>query len=199
MSTVNALIIIAKYPEIGRVKTRLSGDLTDEQRLKLYMFLLTNTMSRLGSIGGVDTFIAFAPVERRAFFEAYGLRLLPLPPGDLGERMFYAFKEVFRKGYKKAALVGVDIPDLTPRIVTKAFELMNENDVVFGPARDGGYYLVGMKKPLQELFTDIPWSSDTTLDRSVQRGRYAGRAVGFTETLSDIDTIEDVKKAGFHL
>jgi rSAM/selenodomain-associated transferase 1 len=156
-------------------------------------------MNSLGSIEGVDTFIAFAPTERRAFFDAFGLCLLPLPSGDLGERMLYAFREVFSSGYKKAALVGVDIPDLSPRIVTKAFGLLSEHDVVFGPARDGGYYLVGIKEPLQELFTDIPWSSETTLDISVQRARHAGRSVSFTETLSDIDTIEDVKKAGFHL
>lgn len=197
MKNKNALIIIAKHPDKGSVKTRLTGMMTDENRLKLYTFLLKSAFSRLGSINGVDTFIAFAPVYAQRYFSSFGLYLLPLPEGDLGVRMFHAFRKVFSNGYQKAALVGVDIPDLSSRIILKAFELLNNSDVVFGPAQDGGYYLTGMKKPIRELFHGIPWSSEVTLQRSMEKARGLGYAVSLTEKLSDIDTIEDVKKAGF--
>jgi rSAM/selenodomain-associated transferase 1 len=148
MKNKNALIIIAKHPDKGSVKTRLSGMMTDEKRLKIYTFLLKSTFSRLGSINGVDTFIAFAPRQAERYFSSFGLYLLPLPDGDLGVRMFHAFREVFSNDYQKAALVGVDIPDLSPHIIQMGFELLNNSDIVFGPAQDGGYYLIGMKKPI---------------------------------------------------
>ncbi|TNF56315.1 glycosyltransferase, partial [bacterium] len=105
--------------------------------------------------------------------------------------------EVFSNGYQKSALVGVDIPDLSSHIILKAFELLNNSDVVFGPAQDGGYYLIGMKKPVHELFHGIPWSSEITLQRSMEKARDLSYTISLTEKLSDIDTIEDVKKAGF--
>jgi rSAM/selenodomain-associated transferase 1 len=197
MKNKNALIIIAKHPDKGSVKTRLSGKMTDEDRLKIYTFLLKSTFSRLGSINRVDTFIAFAPKHAERYFSSFGLYLLPLPEGDLGVKMFHAFREVFSNGYQKAALVGVDIPDLSSHIIQKGFELLNNSDVVFGPAQDGGYYLIGMKKPIHALFHEIPWSSEITLQRSREKARALGYTVSLTEKLSDIDTIEDVKKAGF--
>jgi rSAM/selenodomain-associated transferase 1 len=197
MKNKNALIIIAKHPDKGSVKTRLSGMMTDEKRLKIYTFLLKSTFSRLGSINGVDTFIAFAPRQAERYFSSFGLYLLPLPDGDLGVRMFHAFREVFSNDYQKAALVGVDIPDLSPHIIQMGFELLNNSDIVFGPAQDGGYYLIGMKKPIHALFHEIPWSSEITLQKSMEKARNLGYTVSLTEKLSDIDTIEDVKKAGF--
>lgn len=197
MKNKNALIIIAKQPDKGSVKTRLTGMMSDEKRVRLYTSLLKSTFRRLGSISGVDTFIAFAPRHAERYFSSFGLFLLPLPEGDLGVRMYHAFREVFSNGYQKSALVGVDIPDLSSHIILKAFELLNNSDVVFGPAQDGGYYLIGMKKPIHELFHGILWSSEITLQRSMEKARDLGYTISLTEKLSDIDTIEDVKKAGF--
>ena len=114
----------------------------------------------------------------------------------LGKRMREAFKEVFNSGYKKAALVGADIPDLSAETVLNAFDILSEKDLVFGPAKDGGYYLVGMNRMIREIFENVPWSSDQTLSRSLQEAKKCGHNSGFTETLSDIDTIEDVKSLG---
>jgi rSAM/selenodomain-associated transferase 1 len=199
MNNTNALIIIAKHPEKAKVKTRLAGPLSDKKRIMFYMYLVEDTMKRLGGIMGVDTIIAFAPQDESEYFAKFKVRLLPLPAGDLGERMFYAFKEVFQQGYKKAALVGVDIPALSDEIIAKAFHLLSESDVVFGPAKDGGYYLIGMKKVIRELFEGVPWSSKETLRKSIEHAQQAHCSVSLTETLSDIDTIDDVKRAGFKL
>jgi rSAM/selenodomain-associated transferase 1 len=198
MKSTNSLIIIAKHPEKATVKTRLSAVMSDEERLQLYTFLLKSSLQRLGAIRDVDTFIAFAPRAREDYFATFGLKLLPLPEGDLGERMYHAFQEVFHRGYTKAALVGVDIPELSGDIVLKAFDILSEYDVVFGPARDGGYYLIGMKKPIAELFEGIPWSSEKTLEKSIEKVQQMNYTFGLTEMLSDIDTMEDVRNAGFY-
>lgn len=192
----NALIIIAKYPEEKNVKTRLKGLMPDEKRLALYVSLLENTLRKLKSVPGVDTFIAYAPESGRGYFTRFGVGLILLPEGDLGVRMFHAFRELFKAGYQRAALVGADIPDLSSAIILKAFTLLSSDDIVYGPAKDGGYYLVGMRKPIKEVFEDVPWSSDQTLNRSIERAGQSGYSVALTEMLSDIDTIDDVKRAG---
>ncbi|RJQ53852.1 MAG: glycosyltransferase [Nitrospiraceae bacterium] len=192
----NALIIIAKFPEKESVKTRLKGLMPDLKRLELYVSLLEHTVQKLKSIPGADTFIAYAPASAGEYFNRFGTRLIALPEGDLGVRMFHAFREVFHAGYQKAALVGADIPDLSAPVIQKAFELLSDNDVVYGPARDGGYYLVGMGKLIKEVFEDVPWSSDQTLKKSLEQAKKSGCSSAFTETLSDIDTIEDVRRAG---
>ena len=110
--------------------------------------------------------------------------------------MLHAFREVFKAGYHRAALVGADIPDLSSTIILKAFALLSLDDIVYGPAVDGGYYLVGMRKLIKEIFEDVPWSSDQTLNRSIERARQFGYSLALTETLSDVDTIEDVRRSG---
>jgi glycosyltransferase A (GT-A) superfamily protein (DUF2064 family) len=110
--------------------------------------------------------------------------------------MFEAFTEVLNSGYKKAALVGADIPDLSASTILDAFTILSDKDLVYGPAEDGGYYLVGMRKLIKEVFKSVPWSSSQTLNKSLKQAKDFGYSVGFTNTLSDIDTIEDLKKYG---
>ena len=195
MKNEHALIIIAKRPEAGRVKTRLNSHLPEEKVVEIYTYLLEQTIYKLRSIEGVDTFIAFAPDSSKDYFTRFGVKLIPLSEGDLGTGMFQAFKRVFSAGYKKAALVGADIPDLQPEIILSAIDVLSGHDLVFGPAVDGGYYLVGMKKLIKEVFEDIPWSSDETLRKSLDQSDKFNYSVGFTDTLRDIDTIDDVKRA----
>lgn len=199
MRNSNALIIIAKYPANGRVKTRLKGHMPDHKILQLYTHLLENTIQKLRYIDGVDTFIAFAPQESAPFFSRYRLELLPLPEGDLGVRMFSAFENIFQQGYKKALLVGADIPALHSHNILDALRSLSSHDLVFGPAEDGGYYLIGMSTLIKEVFKNIPWSSAQTLKTSIQEAESHGYSWACVETLFDIDTIADVKKAGlFH-
>jgi rSAM/selenodomain-associated transferase 1 len=193
----NALIIIAKYPETGFVKTRLNGLMQDKKILELYKYLLEQTIYKLLAIPGVDTYIAYTPDHAEDYFSQFGTGLVRLSECDLGLNMSYSFEVIFRKGYRKAVLVGADIPDLSESIVLHAFDLLSYNDLVYGPAEDGGYYLVGMRKLIKVVFENVPWSSDTTLSKSLEQAGKSGYTVGFTNTLRDIDTIEDVKKAGF--
>ena len=195
----NALIIIAKQPEMNNVKTRLSGSMTDKERLELYVSMIENTVQRLGSINSVDTFMAFAPKNSEEYFIKFGLELMALPEGDLGDRMFYAMNLAMRKGYEKAVLVGVDIPNLSESIILSSFELLSDNDLVFGPATDGGYYLVGFKRPIKEIFEGVEWSTEHTLTQSMEVARENGYSMAFTNTLSDVDTPEDIKRVGIDL
>ena len=196
MTHGNALIIIAKDPRNGNVKTRLRGHLTDEKILQLYEYLLRSTLTKFSALSWVDTFIAYAPEDAEQYFLQFNLPLIPLSTPDLGMNMYHAFKKVFEKGYGNAALIGADIPGLTESVLTKAFELLDKNDLVSGPAQDGGYYLVGMRKLIKEVFENVPWSSEHTLKESCRQAGKFGYTVGFTEMLSDIDTIDDIHRSG---
>ncbi len=191
----NALIIIAKYPQIGAVKTRIRG-LSDDQRVELYNKLLNDTMVKLSSISGMDTFIAFAPDNAGDFFSRFNVGLIPLSEGDLGDRMYQAFQDTFQKGYEKISLVGADIPDLSSAIIKDSLNKLREYDIVFGPVTDGGYYLIGMKRLIHEVFFNVPWSADNTLNISVKNAKQAGYSIGFTVELSDVDTYEDAQRHG---
>jgi len=193
----NALIIIAKYPEAGAVKTRLNGSMRDDDILRLYTHLLEQTILNLRQIPGVDTYIAYMPGTAKIYFSRFLTGLVPLSPDDLGANMSHSFEVIFGKGHRKAVLVGADIPGLSASIVLNAFDLLSDNDLVFGPAEDGGYYLVGMSKLIREVFENVTWSSEQTLRESLEQAGKSGYTAGYTKKLRDIDTIEDVKKAGF--
>jgi len=190
----NALIIFARSPKGGDVKTRLAGHLTDAERLGLYTALLEATIGKLKDIENVDAFISYTPPEGGDYFREFGLGMFPQSGGNIGRRMHRALDRVLENGYRKAVLVGVDIPGLSARTVLQAFELLSEHDVVFGPARDGGYYLVGLKVPEEKIFKDIEWSTENTLRQSIQKAKASGKSIACTEELSDIDTAEDIKE-----
>ncbi len=194
MKNRHALIIIAKYPEQGLVKTRLKGFLTDRKILALYTYLLEHTIEKLRAIPGVDTYIAYAPENAEEYFLRFGLSLIGLSSCDLGLNMSHSFNAVFKRGYQRAALVGADIPDLSASIVLQAFEQLTDHDLVYGPAEDGGYYLVGMNTMITAVFENVPWSSEHTLRISQDQAEKSGYTVGYTQTLGDIDKIEDVEK-----
>ncbi len=196
MKKNNALIIMAKYPHKDYVKTRFKGHISDEKRLELYIYLLKNTIQKLREIPGTNTFITYSPQSAKDYFLQFGLGIFPQHDGDLGYRMFQAINKILNEGYEKSVLVGVDIPEISGSIVLKAFELLSQSDIVFGPARDGGYYLVGLKKPFIEIFQNIKWSTHNTLKQSTEKAADFGYSVALTETLSDIDKIEDLENMG---
>ncbi len=187
---------MAKHPYAAPVKTRLNGHISDEKRISLYVNLLDSTVAKLKDIPGTDTFISFFPSDEQKYFERFGLPVFPQSNGDIGDKMHQAFLKVHGDSYKKAAVVGVDIPELSRNIILRAFELLDRSDIVFGPAADGGYYLVAIKSPEEKIFTGIQWSSHNTLSQSFEAAARHNFVVELVETLSDVDTIEDAKKAG---
>lgn len=189
----NALIIFLRKPVKGRVKTRLAKSVGDDAALEIYRRLLHHTRSITGQLAA-DKFLFYA--DEAPDDEGWQAKaLLPQQGADLGERMLNAFHQVLNLGYDKALIIGSDCLELDAAIVTKAFQQLNEADVVLGPAADGGYYLLGMKALHNTLFQQVNWSSSQVFDQTMQKIKQAALTCGLLPCLNDIDTAEDLPLA----
>ncbi|TAN39290.1 MAG: glycosyltransferase [Nitrospirae bacterium] len=194
--------LMIKYPEPGRVKTRLARVIGPEQAA-LISRQTAETVVRQTSPDDradirYDRYIFYDPPDRGQDFVSW----LPdeafiLQSGrDVGERMDAAVRHLIGLGAARAVITGADIPGLSREILVQAFELLDHADVVLGPALDGGYYLIGMKKPMPELFHDIPWSSPEVLSETLKVLSRLNRSYSLLPALSDLDTIEDLHRQG---
>jgi hypothetical protein len=113
--------------------------------------------------------------------------------GDLGERIHAAFIEAFQKGDDRVVLIGTDVPRFTTDHLATAFDALEENDLVLGPTTDGGYWLIGLKRPVN-LFQDVAWGSDRVFDQTTAQAKGKGLKSYFLEPVTDIDTVKDLKK-----
>jgi len=187
---------MARSPEGGDVKTRLSPRLNREQRIAIYTKLLNGTVQRLRNVKVADTLIAYTPADAGEYFENYGLGTFPQAEGDLGARISEAIGHVLGCGYDSVAIVGSDIPGLGPRIATSAFHALRSADIAIGPSTDGGYYLIGMNEHRPELFEDIKWSTNEVLKATVGKVKQMGLKMEILDILDDIDTPEDMERLG---
>ena len=181
------MMIFLKYPEPGKVKTRIAEVVGDEEAARIYTDLVRlvarNLAPRIGKRLSCAMWIVFDPPEKetevRAWLEpVFGLcpeRYEPQAQGDLGQRLTAAFAAGFAAGYRKIAAIGTDCVDLDAAVIGKCWHLLHEKDVVFGPAEDGGYYLVALKNECAALFEGVPWSSTETLSASKQVAEKLGR------------------------
>jgi hypothetical protein len=191
----NALIIFVRNSELGKVKTRLAKTIGNEKALAVYQDLLFHTMS-VTQMVDCDKFVfydkstAVNDIWSSNFFEKKIQRGV-----DLGVKMQNAFEELFNIGYKNCIIVGSDLFDLQTKHITDAFHKLERNHAVIGPAEDGGYYLLGLKKIIPALFSDKNWGTETVLKDTLKNLSYY--SVGFLEVLNDIDTIEDLEKSNY--
>jgi len=187
------LIVFSKNPVAGWVKTRLAASIGDTEALRIYEQLRELTKQ---ATAGTDATKAIAYSD---FIPNTDLLLTPdteawLQQGsDLGKRMHRAFVQGFSLGFSRIALIGTDCPEITPLILDLAFTKLETSDVVLGPARDGGFYLVGLKQPFPELFLDRTWSTSSVLNDSQRIVSEHGKSCDLLPALSDIDTIDDLK------
>jgi rSAM/selenodomain-associated transferase 1 len=132
-----------------------------------------------------------------AFFkimeERQRVHLLDQVGEDLGRRMHRTFVDLFAKGYTQVLLVGTDVPTLPLSVYQDALTMLGRSDVVLGPALDGGYYLMGLNKPTEQLFTGVPWATDQVLHVTQQKAKTLGLSVGLTTAWRDMDTIADLQ------
>jgi rSAM/selenodomain-associated transferase 1 len=194
-----ALIVFAKKPQAGKVKTRLSPPLSQQEAAGLYHCMLEDSLAMALSLRGIIPFIFFQDDAAAAdYFAALapGVFAIPQRGGDLGERMKNAFSELLSRGFSHVAIIGTDSPDLPPTYINEAFELLTreETDVVFGPAEDGGYYLLALKQVWEELFSGLPWSSDGLLAASIARAESLGLGIGLLPQWHDVDTAADLER-----
>jgi len=192
------LIIFAKEPRPGQVKTRLCPPLSPEEAAALYQCFLLDVLEEMQSLTGVELALAYTPAEARDFFQKLGppeIRLTPQTGGDLGERLTAACHGALAAGYSAVMVRNSDSPDLPGKLVLEARDLLlgGQSQVVLGPNPDGGYYLVGLTVPPGNLFQGMVWSTPRVLAETLARVRRLGLTVGILPSWADIDTLADLK------
>lgn len=191
------LIIFAKEPRPGHVKTRLTPPLSSEEAAQLYHNFLEDILEEMKRLPDVRLALAFSPSEAFNFFRNLappGTDVFPQDGKDLGERMARACNRGFMAGYSPVLLRGSDTPDLPAAIVMEAKDVLTSRqaEVVLGPATDGGYYLVGLSNPQPHLFQGPAWSSSTVLASTLETARQLNLTVHLLPAWADIDTIADL-------
>ncbi len=193
-----ALVVMAKSPREGEVKTRLCPPLTLAQASTFHECLLMDTVAKMERCLSARLWIAFAPDGDEYFRSAFGERakLMSQRGRDLGERMHHIFVDLSQLGYREIVVLGSDIPTMPVSSVEQAFHVLGSNvkDVVLGPAGDGGYYLVGLKTPVEEIFHGISWSNPVVLRSTVQRISHLGLKLTLLPLAYDIDLAEDLER-----
>lgn len=192
----DCVLYFVKYPEPGKVKTRLARHGSSELAAAFYRALASAKHAELQATTDATLLTCFTPDNRSEdVAEWLGAGdFLPQGDGDLGERMERAFCAAFDQGCRRAVLVGSDIPGLTPAIVRHGLDALDASTVALGPARDGGYYLIGFHRDgfEPELLRNMAWSRDDVLERTVNRLSGLGLKRALTDRLPDMDTIEDL-------
>lgn len=183
------LIIFVKNPVPGQVKTRIARTVGAAKAVDVYQHLLCYTQQLIQSFSGKRVVYYGDFVNSDDGWNAYDKQLQT--SGDLGERMVNAFQEQFAAGAEKVVIIGSDCLAITPDHLTQAFTALNTADIVLGPATDGGYYLLGMKKVQPFLFQDMPWSQPELRQLTEQAILQRGLTFAPLETLTDIDEWSD--------
>ena len=188
----NALVIFAKYPQAGKVKTRLASAIGPRKAARLYAAFLKNLWAAHGH-QPYHLMVAFTPAHKKKQMK----RLLGKQEGlylqrgaDLGERISFCFRELLQK-YNKISIIGADLPHLKADAIENAFRKLDDVDVVLGPSEDGGYYLIALKQ-WHEIFDNIAWGSSTVLKQQIRNIQQQGLKAAFLEKRYDIDTYEDL-------
>ena len=186
-----ALIIFTRNPELGKCKTRLAASIGDESALEIYKYLLQHT-AKLSEKVKADKYVFYSEsIKREDIWNATIFNKKLQQGNDLGERMENAFTELFELGYEKVIIIGSDLLDLSSDDANEAFDFLNENDTVIGPAKDGGYYLLGMKNMHSKVFKNKEWGTSTVLENTLSDLKDS--TISMLKELNDIDTFEDMK------
>lgn len=186
------LIIFVRNPELGKVKTRLAAAIGEEKALEVYRLLLSHTRAITRPLqADKAVFFSEAPAEP-CFWEGdnYGKQLQL--EGDLGEKMAGAFRFGFAQGYESIGIIGSDCYELTTGILQQGFALLQNHDLVAGPATDGGYYFLGLKRLVPELFVNKVWSSPSVLPDTLADARSLGFSIALLPALTDVDEVQDL-------
>ena len=193
-----ALIIFAREPLPGRVKTRLARGVGSRAATDLYAAMLEDVLERAARLHDTRVLVFWAmendPLPQRPAYPRLEMR--HQCSGDLGVRMATALETAFADGIRACCIIGSDSPDLPPEYISRAFQLLGEDqaDVVFGPAEDGGYYLVGMKRLWQRIFEDLAWGENDVLEKSCQRARDLELRTALLPAWYDLDTLDDLRR-----
>ncbi len=190
--TQKALIIFVRNPVLGKVKTRIAEAAGEKKALSVYMHLLRHTNAVAKSVD-TDKFVFYSDhPEVNDIWENNIYHKYVQQGNSLGGKMQHAFEKMFSLGYKLVCIIGSDCLELTSAIINRAFEELGKQDVVIGPAKDGGYYLLGMKKIVPSVFSGKEWSNAAVYKATISDLEKDGHSYSPLPVLKDVDRIEDV-------
>jgi len=192
----NALVIVfVKNIKLGTVKTRLARTIGDIGALEVYTELVSATEKATYTIN-CDKRIYYSNSISDSHWQKESKAIQE--GDDLGKKMYNAFMDGFRAGYKKIILIGSDLPTINSNHINEGIDALNRTDIVFGPAEDGGYYLIGLNSMVPQIFQNKPWSQPELLDTTLQELQSLNKSISTLETLNDIDTYEDLITSEFY-
>jgi uncharacterized protein len=197
-SLQRGIIIFTRFPEPGLTKTRLIPVLGPEGACRLHRELTEKIVAQVQQIKEsyplmVEIHFSGGSREQMAGWLGRDFQYVIQEEGDLGTRMRLAFQKAFRQGWERVVLIGSDLPDLTPAIIQESFDRLTNHDLVLGPARDGGYYLIGLKANLPELFGNpIIWGTREVLKDTLISANRLGLKTALLTRLRDVDRPEDL-------
>ena len=188
----NLLLIFTRNPELGKVKTRLAKTIGEKKALEIYKFLLNHTKKVTKNIACDKAVYYSVKVRKNDLWDASTYQKKQQLGEDLGIRMKHAFQDSFAAGYEKVLIVGSDLIDLSEDIIEKGFIQLASNDVVIGPAEDGGYYLLGMKSLHPNIFENKTWGTATVREDTLNDLK--DKKVHLLNELNDADIFEDIEE-----
>lgn len=193
--TQATILVFGRHPTPGQVKTRLGRDLGMSAACQIYEQLLHYTLSIVQQTPAQG--FLYLPPGQTLPANAYpleGITCHPQQGEDLGQRMHHAFQEQFEQGATRTILIGSDCPWLTPTLLCEALASLEDHETVFGPAEDGGYYLVGQRPPARDLFSSIPWSTPHVWSLTQNKLHTQKWSFKTLQKLDDIDDIDALKR-----
>jgi rSAM/selenodomain-associated transferase 1 len=190
---------MAKAPKAGQVKTRLVPPLSQEEAAELYRCLLLDKILQVGTLSGVDPYLAYTPADARAQMASLApqdFTLIAQAGPDLGDRLHRLSAALLKRGHPGVIIIDSDTPTLPSTYLLDALDqLQNRStDLVLGPAEDGGYYLIALKRPCLALFDDIPWSSPAVFTETLRRASAERLKVATLPSWYDVDTPNDLAR-----
>jgi len=186
------LMVFVRNPQLGTVKTRLAATVGDKVALEIYIELMRHTAEVTHKVSADKKVFYSEKIEQHDVWTEMNFSKALQTKGNLGQRMENAFRTAFEKGYKKVLIVGSDLYSLKTSHIEKALHQLDKKEVVIGPAQDGGYYLLGLKKNLPALFCNKSWGISTVLKETLNDLKL--KSIFLMEPLNDIDNFDDLNK-----
>jgi len=195
--TSGRVVLFTRYPTPGETKTRLIPELGKAGSARLQKALtehIVTTLNRFREREDLDLRIRFEGGSEEKMHDWLGDAgtFVQQGTGDLGDRMSRTMNRAFDEGIERVVIVGSDCPGISGDHVRRALEWLETRDLVLGPARDGGYYLIGLSTPADELFEEVPWGTGAVLDTTLERAKAHGRSFRMLEELRDVDRPADL-------
>ena len=192
MNQKNCLIIFTRKPELGKVKTRLATDIGNENALKVYNYLLSYSAGITKNVNAYKHVWYTSEIQNEDSWDSSIFQKHLQPDGDLGAKMKFAFDHAFQSNYENVIIIGSDLLDIDETLINQAFKLLNYNEVVIGPATDGGYYLLGLNEMIESIFLNKSWGSDDVFNETILDVKT--KNIHILEYKNDIDYVQDLEQ-----